>query len=176
MGKLDELLNEKAVTRRSFIKWMGAAAAAAAMPGGGTGWCKKHYKPVVALRDDLVFDHSVKIFNSTGGYNCGSRCHHKLHVKNGRLLRITSAGDIPRKSCERSDESVGEIGNIMQRRACARCYGGYIQRLYQPDRLKYPMIQTKTRGDISGFKRISWDEAVDYVAERNTSDLLWRNA
>jgi anaerobic dimethyl sulfoxide reductase subunit A len=28
------------------------------------------------------------------------------------------------------------------------------------------MIQTKSRGDITGFKRISWDEAIDYVADR----------
>lgn len=171
MGKLNTLLNRKRVTRRDFLKWMSAVVAVTSLPGGNTAWGKKPYKDIVSVRNGLVFDHEVKVFHSTGGYNCGSRCHHKLHVKNGRLLRITSSGDIPRKDSAASDESVGEIGNPMQRRACARCYGGYIQRLYQPDRLKYPMIQTKSRGDITGFKRISWEEAIEYVAERTAAAI-----
>ena len=166
MDSLIDFFEKIAVTRRNFLIHLSAAVATATLTGCTTGASAKLYEDVVSKRDDLVFDYDVKIFNSTGAYNCGSRCRHKLHVKNGRLVKITSAGDIPRKGSEDSDESIGEIGNPMQRRACVRGYGGYLQRLYQPDRLKYPMIQTKSRGDVFGFKRISWDMAIDYVSER----------
>jgi len=48
-----------------------------------------------------------------------------------------------------------------------------IKRTYQPDRLKYPMKQTKNRGDITGFKKITWDEAFDEIA-KNYVDTINR--
>ena len=44
---------------------------------------------------------------------------------------------------------------------------GYAERkrLYAPDRLKYPLIQTIERGNTAGFKRVSWDEALDRACE-----------
>ncbi len=37
------------------------------------------------------------------------------------------------------------------------------QLLYDPDRLKYPMLRTGARGE-GKFKRISWDQALDLLA------------
>ncbi len=41
----------------------------------------------------------------------------------------------------------------------------YLERVYHPDRLKYPMIRTgpKGRGE---FRRISWDEAIERIATK----------
>ena len=49
-----------------------------------------------------------------------------------------------------------------QLRACLRGRS-YRQRLYSPERLLYPMGRVGRRGE-GKFKRISWDEALDYVA------------
>lgn len=47
---------------------------------------------------------------------------------------------------------------------CARGNAG-IQALYDPDRLKYPLIRVGERGD-GKYKRVSWDEAYNYITEK----------
>jgi molybdopterin guanine dinucleotide-containing S/N-oxide reductase-like protein len=46
----------------------------------------------------------------------------------------------------------------------------YLDRVYSPDRIFYPMRRTvpkgKGKGDASDFTRISWDEALDEIAHR----------
>jgi thiosulfate reductase/polysulfide reductase chain A len=49
---------------------------------------------------------------------------------------------------------------------CARGNAG-TQLLYDPDRLKFPMVRTGARGE-GKFNRISWDEALDLFATRLT--------
>lgn len=56
--------------------------------------------------------------------------------------------------------------NCSSSRACARCRS-YKFRLYHPGRLKYPLKQTKKRGDLSGFVRISWEQALDEIARKH---------
>ncbi|MCL4394826.1 MAG: molybdopterin-dependent oxidoreductase [Chloroflexi bacterium] len=49
---------------------------------------------------------------------------------------------------------------------CARGQAG-VSHLYDPDRLKQPMIRTGARGDpASKFKTATWDEALDHAAEK----------
>jgi thiosulfate reductase / polysulfide reductase chain A len=47
---------------------------------------------------------------------------------------------------------------------CARGNAG-IQRLYDPDRLKYPLLRKGARGD-GKWQRLSWDQALDLAAEK----------
>ncbi len=79
------------------------------------------------------------------GHDCGGRCVLKVHVSEGRVVRIeTDDGEEP------------------QLRACLRGRA-YRQRVYAPDRLQYPMKRTGPRGS-GQFQRISWQEALDTVA------------
>jgi anaerobic dimethyl sulfoxide reductase subunit A len=69
----------------------------------------------------------------------------KVYVEGNRIIKIeTDGGDEP------------------QLRACLRGRA-YRQRVYAPDRLKYPMKRTGERGE-GQFEGISWDEALDTVA------------
>jgi len=85
------------------------------------------------------------IFITSCGHDCGGRCVLKVHVQQGKIVRIeTDDGDEP------------------QLRACLRGRA-YRQRVYSPDRIKYPMKRIGERGE-GKFKRISWDEALDIAA------------
>jgi thiosulfate reductase/polysulfide reductase chain A len=53
-----------------------------------------------------------------------------------------------------------------QNMLCARGNAG-IQALYDPDRLKYPLIRIGKRGD-GKYKRVTWDEAYSYISEKMT--------
>jgi thiosulfate reductase/polysulfide reductase chain A len=64
----------------------------------------------------------------------------------GRVVRLEGNPDHP----------------LTQGRLCARGNAG-TSLLYDPDRLKYPMLRTGKRGE-GQFKRISWDEALDVLA------------
>ena len=75
---------------------------------------------------------------------------------------MTSAGDIPRDRSSEDEYGSTVEGQPMQFRSCVRGYS-YIQRVYQPDRLKYPLMQTGNKGDISSFKRVTWEEALTAI-------------
>lgn len=47
---------------------------------------------------------------------------------------------------------------------CARGVAG-IHALYDPDRLKYPLIRTGKRGD-GKYKKVTWDEAYEYIKDK----------
>ena len=49
-------------------------------------------------------------------------------------------------------------------RLCARGNAGH-KLAYDPDRLKYPLMRVGKRGE-GKFKRVSWDEALDFMAEK----------
>ncbi|WP_072679663.1 molybdopterin-dependent oxidoreductase [Arcobacter sp. LA11] len=51
-----------------------------------------------------------------------------------------------------------------QNMLCARGNAG-IQALYDPDRLKYPLIRVGKRGD-GKYKRVTWDEAYSHISEK----------
>ena len=89
------------------------------------------------------------IVTSTCGHNCGGRCVVNAHVKDDRIVKIST--DPARWTPE-----------MPPLHACARGVG-QIERTYHPDRLKYPMRRTGPRGS-GQFERISWDEAMSHVS------------
>ncbi len=50
---------------------------------------------------------------------------------------------------------------------CAKGCAG-LQMVYSPTRIKYPMIRVGERGE-GKFKRVSWDEAIAFIADKLTS-------
>jgi anaerobic dimethyl sulfoxide reductase subunit A len=89
------------------------------------------------------------VITSTCGHNCGGRCVVNAHVRDGRIVHIST--DARRWNPDHPPLP-----------ACARGVG-QIERTYHPDRLKYPLRRTGPRGS-GQYARISWDEALDTVA------------
>ncbi len=86
-----------------------------------------------------------KVITTACSSHCGGKCMLRVHVRDGIITRIeTDDGEEP------------------QLRACLRCRA-YRQRVYDPERLKFPMRRTGERGE-GKFERISWDEALDTIA------------
>src|ERR1043166_7622722 len=73
--------------------------------------------------------------------NCGGRCHLKAHVKDGVVVLITTV-DPP------DDPTLPQLRACLLGRAMRN-------RMYDPNRLKYPMRRVGARGD-GKFERIAW--------------------
>ncbi len=111
------------------------------------------------MQDDLrSVEQSHTVTCTMHRSHCSAGCLLKVFTNNGRITRITSAGDIPREVSAEADESLQDI----QRRACIKGFAEK-NRTYSPMRLQFPMKQTIERGNMSGFTRITWDEALDTV-------------
>lgn len=83
--------------------------------------------------------------------NCGQRCPVKCYVNNGQVIRV-----------ETDNLSPDNVRYPRQIRACQRGRS-MRERIYSPDRLKYPMKRVGERGD-GKFERITWDEAIKTIA------------
>src|SRR5215470_17185126 len=90
-----------------------------------------------------------RVVTSTCAHNCGGRCVVNAHVRDGRIVHIST--DQRRWNADHPPLP-----------ACARGVG-QIERTYHPDRLQYPMRRIGARGS-GQFERITWDEALDEVA------------
>lgn len=83
--------------------------------------------------------------------SCGKvPCGVLVHLEEGKVRRIEGDPDAPAN----------------RGRVCAKAHAA-TQILYHPDRLKYPMKRIGKRGE-GKWKRITWDEALDTIAERLT--------
>ena len=129
------------ISRRNFLKWSGAAAAAATA-GGRT--------PVL---------HALVPANEPG---TASQVEHKFSVcgmclnKCGLIARVEDGVVTKLDPNPKFLKSRGML--------CARGNAGVTQ-LYDPDRLKYPLLRKGKRGE-GKWQRISWDEALDYAADK----------
>jgi len=86
-----------------------------------------------------------KLESTACASHCGGTCLMKVHVRDGIIVRIeTDDGEEPQLRC------------------CLRGRA-YRQRVYAPDRIKYPLKRVGPRGK-GEFKRVSWDEALDLTA------------
>jgi thiosulfate reductase/polysulfide reductase chain A len=78
---------------------------------------------------------------------CLWRCGAVAHVADGRVWKIDGHADNP----------------TANGRLCARGLGG-VGELYDPDRLKTPLIRTGERGE-GKFREATWEEALDHTAK-----------
>jgi len=91
----------------------------------------------------------VKFVRTTSAFDCGGRCPLKFHVKSGKIIRVEG------------DDLVDEENQL---RTCVKCRA-IRKHIYHPERLKYPLKRVGPKGE-GKFKRISWDEALDEIAEK----------
>lgn len=147
------------LTRRSFVKWGSATAGAAALVGF-TGCTPDGQQESSGTQ--TVAEEKGEWRTAPCRYNCCcgvSRCLLQVYVEDG----------VPLKT--RTDESEDTLANP-QRRACARGRG-QIANMLSPARIKYPMKRKgwspdNPNGEMRGkdeWERISWDEALQYVAD-----------
>jgi len=149
---LDARLN---LTRRAFLK--STAAGTAALGAGG----------LVNIKDAKAFayepyprDDDLQTVVTSCAHNCGSRHMLVAHKKGDVIVRIsTDDGRYQRDGFFGKDTE-----EEPQVRGCLRGRS-YRQRLYSPERLLYPMVRVGNRGE-GRFKRISWDEALEYVSNK----------
>lgn len=129
------------LSRRSFLKWSGAATAATAV-GGKT--------PVLyALTQDKT---KKPVSISEEKYSVCGMCFNAC----GLVARVESGVITKLDPNQKFLKSRGML--------CARGNAG-IQQVYDPDRLKYPLLRKGARGE-GRWERISWDQALDYAAEK----------
>ena len=96
-------------------------------------------------------DSHESIINTTGRNNCGGRCLIHVHMKDGKIERLTT-------------ETQAEAGNAVPLCACVRGMNYHKTFLDEEKRLKYPMKRVGERGE-GKFERITWEEAVDTIAK-----------
>ncbi|MFR3707455.1 MAG: molybdopterin-dependent oxidoreductase [Enterobacter hormaechei] len=144
--KAPEALMAAEVTRRGLMKttamaaWrLPAAPLRSFTPTGVSGGC---IVPASAPE---------KVVWSACTVNCGSRCPLRMHVVDGEI-----------KYVETDNTGDDNYEGLHQVRACLRGRS-MRRRVYNPDRLKYPMKRVGKRGE-GKFERISWDEAYDIIA------------
>src|SRR5256712_4206325 len=91
------------------------------------------------------------VVTSTCGHNCGGRCVVNAHVRDGRIVKISTD---PRRWTP----------ELPPLHACVRGFG-QVERVNHPDRLRHPLRRAGPRG-AGRFERITWDEALDEVARQ----------
>ena len=102
-----------------------------------------------ALLDARIPGEETGITVKTGicGF-CGGKCFVDLYIKDGKVVKIEGNNTMP-----------GANGRICVKGAAMK------QALYNPKRLLYPMKRVGARGE-GKFERISWEEALDTIAEK----------
>jgi anaerobic selenocysteine-containing dehydrogenase len=79
---------------------------------------------------------------------CHGGCGVLVHVKDGRIIKLEGDPEIP-----------SNRGTM-----CSKGLA-YLQLVYHPDRLKYPLKRSGKKGE-GKWQRISWDEALDTIANK----------
>ena len=148
---LTKALSDKAMNRRSFLKWSavvgGTAAVATGLDYGLTAASTAAAEP------------EGEWITAACWHNCGGRCPNYALVKDGVVVR------------QKTDDSHDDSPDYPLQRGCAR---GRSQRhqCFGADRIKYPMKRKNWepgggKKELRGqdeWVRISWDEALDIVS------------
>lgn len=80
--------------------------------------------------------------------NCVNKCGIKAYVSDGKLVKLDPNPHFPKS----------------RSMLCAKGNAG-VKVVYDPDRLKHPMIRTGERGS-GQWRQATWEEALDYTAKR----------
>ncbi|MGB9673938.1 MAG: molybdopterin-dependent oxidoreductase, partial [Anaerolineales bacterium] len=134
---------DQIISRRDFLKLSGAGIAGLAVLGNlDTG-----FKAISRAEARKALQENVK-YVYTSCVMCPAECGLKVKVENGVASAIY--GNV--------------YGPMNSNGVCAKGASG-LQMAYNANRVKYPMIRVGNRGE-GKFKRVSWDEALDYIADK----------
>lgn len=145
----------KGVTRRAFLKSTGAVVGSMGVLGALAGCAPQvNSKEEGESSDNLatIGSETLHFAGSCRG-NCNQGCFLDLHVRDGKLVRVTN----------------GEFLDPQYNRICFKGMS-LPQRVYNPDRIKYPMRRVGERGS-GEWERISWDEAIATITDKWKADI-----
>mgnify|MGYP003957607447 FL=1 len=134
--------NESTLTRRSFIKWAGLSSAAT-VAGSGVNTPKLQASTTGSKKQKGSIQYAYSVCDM-----CMNKCGLIARVEDGIVKKL-----------DPNPKFLKSRGML-----CARGNAG-IDRLYDPDRLKHPLLRVGKRGE-GKWKQISWDEAYNLMAER----------
>src|SRR5437870_688967 len=100
---------------------------------------------------------SKRVVHAACPHDCPDACGVLITVEEGRATRIQ-----------------GDPAHPVTRGFLCAKVAKYLDRVYSPDRVLYPMRRVQPKGPVAGegarvtqaFERISWDEALDEIASR----------
>lgn len=135
------------LTRRGFLKTTGLVAGASALVGAST-------PALQALAADYERGQKAvegeQIFRGVCRPNCFAFCHLNVHVRDGKVVKTSRA----------------PYNEDCYSRICQRGLA-HVQRIYDPARLQYPLRRVEgTERGAGEWERVSWDEALDEIAEK----------
>jgi anaerobic selenocysteine-containing dehydrogenase len=140
-------LEDIKITRRSFMKKASAATGTAVVMGGTL---KPTLRALAEAGKTSANEMGKWIASTCQG--CTSWCAKQIYVVDGRAVKV------------RGNPNSKVNGTA----SCPRTHLG-LQQVYDPDRIKTPMKRTnlkKGRNEDPKFVPISWDEALDTIADK----------
>lgn len=139
------------LTRRSFLKTTAVAAGAAAV--GSAAAPPLHALAAEQYRPGRPPTDGEQVFRGVCRPNCFGFCHLNVHVRDGHIVKTSRA---PYTTTDQYN------------RICHRGLS-HVQRVYDPDRLKYPLrrVEGSARG-AGEWERVGWDEATQEIADKIT--------
>src|SRR3954447_19998542 len=90
----------------------------------------------------------TKTIRAVCPHDCPDTCSMRVTVKDGVAVQLKGDADHPFTD-----------GFLCQK------VTRYLERVYHPERLKYPLIRTGPKGTRQ-FRRISWEEAIDLITTK----------
>src|SRR5262245_15398438 len=100
-----------------------------------------HHRGALAMSE-------TKSIRAVCPHDCPDTCSMLVTVKDGHAVQLK-----------------GDAGHPFTDGFLCQKVMRYLERVYHPDRLKYPMIRTGPKG-AGQFRRVSWDEAIDRITQK----------
>ncbi len=131
--------------RRTFLALTGTAAAATTVAGCGP--VRKFLRGAPSPSEQVAARGATRAVFSICD-NCVNKCGVVARVSGGRLVKLDPNPHFPKS----------------RSMLCAKGNAG-VRTLYDPDRLKHPLIRVGERG-AGRWRKATWDEALDFTAGR----------
>src|ERR1700680_305245 len=101
-----------------------------------------------------IIEKMKRVVHAACPHDCPDACGVLITVEDGRATKIQ-----------------GDPGHPVTRGFLCAKVAKYLDRVYSPDRVLYPMRRVRPKGSVAGegaratqdFERISWDEALDEI-------------